>query len=125
MKSSDHDFKTMNHLLKSKDYSWALFVGHLVIEKMLKAYYATKLGGYPPHTHNLLKLAENSGLEISLDRKKQLDTITSFNLSTRYDNEKLEFYKKCTRPFALLHISGIKLIRKWIKEELFLLLGDM
>ena len=34
---SDQDFETMNHLYKSKDYHWTLFMGHLVIERLLKA----------------------------------------------------------------------------------------
>ncbi|MFH0774819.1 MAG: hypothetical protein V2A53_04910 [bacterium] len=33
--SSDKDFKTMENLVKSTDYLWALFIGHLVIEKLL------------------------------------------------------------------------------------------
>lgn len=37
IKSSDNDFKTMKNLHKSKDYHWSLFIGHLVIEKLLKA----------------------------------------------------------------------------------------
>ncbi|NQU88424.1 MAG: HEPN domain-containing protein, partial [Mariniphaga sp.] len=37
IESSDRDFLTMTNLLKSKDYSWSLFLGHLVIEKLLKA----------------------------------------------------------------------------------------
>ena len=32
----------MQHLIKSKDYSWALFLGHLVIEKNLKAIYVKR-----------------------------------------------------------------------------------
>ena len=27
--SSDQNYSTMQNLLKSKDYSWALFLGHL------------------------------------------------------------------------------------------------
>ena len=38
-KSSDQNYATMNNLLKSKDYNWALFIGHLVIEKLLKAHW--------------------------------------------------------------------------------------
>lgn len=34
---SDIDFKAMNDLYNSGNYSWSLFVGHLVIEKILKA----------------------------------------------------------------------------------------
>ena len=34
--SADGDLKTMTNLVASKDYSWALFLGHLVIEKRSK-----------------------------------------------------------------------------------------
>lgn len=37
--TSDKDYITMNNLFASKDYSWSLFIGHLVIEKLLKAVY--------------------------------------------------------------------------------------
>jgi len=46
--SSDKDFKTMKNLFRSKDYSWALFVGHLVIEKLPKAYYIKTVSDNPP-----------------------------------------------------------------------------
>ena len=36
---SNDDFKTMNTLFKSKSYNWALFVGHISVEKLLKAAY--------------------------------------------------------------------------------------
>ncbi|MCG8603545.1 HEPN domain-containing protein, partial [bacterium] len=29
----------MEHLFEKEDYHWALYIGHLVIEKLLKAYY--------------------------------------------------------------------------------------
>ncbi len=54
IKISDKDYKTMNNLFKSGDYHWALFLGHLVIEKLLKAYFVKKVSSYPPYTHNLL-----------------------------------------------------------------------
>jgi len=34
--SSDKDCNTMDNLLKSKDYNWSLFLGHLVMEKLLR-----------------------------------------------------------------------------------------
>ena len=37
--SSDQNYETMHNLMQSKDYNWALFLGHLVIEKLLKAHY--------------------------------------------------------------------------------------
>ena len=31
VESSDSDFKAMHHLYEKGDYSWSLFIGHLVI----------------------------------------------------------------------------------------------
>jgi hypothetical protein len=36
--SSDQNYVTMQNLLRSKDYSWAFFLDHLLIEKLLKAH---------------------------------------------------------------------------------------
>ena len=43
IKSSDNDFKVMNHLFDKGHYTWSLFVGHLVVEKLLKAVYTQNL----------------------------------------------------------------------------------
>jgi HEPN domain-containing protein len=37
MVTSNDDFKTMNKLFESNVYNWALFVGHISVEKLLKA----------------------------------------------------------------------------------------
>jgi len=55
--SSDKDYRTMQNLLKSGDYSWALFLGHLVLEKLLKAQYVNNLEKHSIFTHDLLRLA--------------------------------------------------------------------
>lgn len=43
-------------------YTWALFIGHLVLEKLLKGIYAkvNKDNPYPPKIHNLNIIAENA-----------------------------------------------------------------
>ena len=35
--SSDEDFETMNTMFETKQYAWSMFIGHLMIEKLLKA----------------------------------------------------------------------------------------
>lgn len=56
--SSDEDFDTMITMYESKKFNWTLFVGHLMIEKLLKALYVKVNNDYPPFIHNLLRLAE-------------------------------------------------------------------
>ncbi len=79
IKSSENDLKTMQNLFNSKDYSWCLFMGYLVIEKLLKAYYVKTVDSNPPKTHNLLRLAEKAKIELTPEQKDDLILLTTFN----------------------------------------------
>jgi HEPN domain-containing protein len=54
---SDDNYKSMMNMFKVREYIWSLFIGHLVVEKLLKAYYVKMIGNEVPRTHDLLKLA--------------------------------------------------------------------
>ena len=56
--SSDDDFKAMTHLLEKGDYTWSLFIVHLVLEKLLKAYYVKSNSKKPIFIHDLVRIAE-------------------------------------------------------------------
>ena len=84
--SYDEDYETMIAMFESKRYNWSLFVGHLMIEKLLKALYVKNYDIYPPFIHNLLRLAEKCNLELAEEQKINLATITVFNINTRYDD---------------------------------------
>jgi len=100
IESSDEDFETMMVLYESKKYSWALFVGHLMIEKLLKALFVKENGEHPPMIHNLLRLAEKDNLSLTKDQEIEFATITAFNITTRYDDYKNNFQKMCTPDFT-------------------------
>ncbi len=117
VESSDRDFSTMEHLFEKKDYHWALFMGHLLIEKLLKACYVKKVDNQPPFTHNLLRLGEKSGMELSENQKDFLVTVTAFNIRARYDDYKFAFYKTCTKTYTTTWIAEIKEFRQWTKRE--------
>ena len=118
IKSSDNDYKTMEYLFKGKNYPWALFVGHIVIEKLLKGYYTKHINCNTPYIHDLLRIADRARLNLSEQQKDFLDTLTSFNIQARYDDYKLKFYKLCTKRFAAKYISKIRKFRIWIKKLL-------
>jgi len=116
--SSDKDFKTMQDLYQTNNNSWALFMGHLVIEKLLKALYILRTNDIPPLIHDLRRLSEKSGLELEPERKMMLDTITRFNIKARYDEYKQNFYSLCTDEFTKYWIGNIIEIRLWVKSML-------
>ena len=116
--TSDQDFETMMNLYHSKDYHWSLFIGHIVIERLIKATVVKKTNTHAPFTHDLRRLAKLSQLKFENEHIVWLDTITTFNLNARYDSYKQAFYKKCTPDYTNMWISNIKELRLWIKAKL-------
>ena len=94
------------------------YLGHISIEKLLKAIYVNKYKKHAPFLHNLYRLAELNELELTDEQSDWLYKITSFNLNARYDDYKREFYLLCTPDFTREWIEKIKIIRTWIKQKL-------
>jgi len=118
IESSDEDFETMMVLFESKKYLWALFLGHISVEKLLKACYVRKFGKHAPLIHNLYRLAELSEIVLTEEQSDVLDKITTFNINAKYEDYKKEFSTSCTTEFTKDWIEKIKIIRSWIKEML-------
>jgi HEPN domain-containing protein len=116
--ASEIDYRAMENLFSSADYVWALFLGHLVIEKLLKAVAVNNNISHIPKIHDLNKLAISAGINIDETLKDLFDIITSFNLEARYPDYKREFYKKCDKQFTSDYISKIKEIRLWLLKLL-------
>lgn len=55
---AEEALQVADHLIEKGDYSYALFFGHLAIEKLLKALYVVKQNDHAPPIHNLLRLAK-------------------------------------------------------------------
>lgn len=106
------------HLFEKEDYSYALFFGHLAVEKLLKAVYVAKKGEQSPYIHNLERLAEISDIKLTGEMKENLIRITRFNLAARYPDEKRTFRKKCTEEFTKKELANIEEVYKWVKSML-------
>ncbi len=98
--SSDDDFQAMLYLFEKGDNTWSLFIGHLVLEKLLKAYYVNSNRTPPPLIHDLVRLAEKGTLILDDKQKDMLDTISTFNIRERYDDYKREFHNKYSDAFT-------------------------
>ena len=120
IKSADNDYDTMRVMYENKKNTWSLFIGHLVIEKLLKGLYAKKNedNPYAIKSHNLLQLAEKCNLELTEEQVEKLQIITQFNISGRYDDYKESFNQKCTDEYTLIQIKNIEEVREWLKSLL-------
>ena len=83
--SADSDYETMKVLYNNKKNTWCLFIGHLVIEKLLKGLYAKNNPDNPiaPKIHNLILLSQKANLEVPTEIREKIQTINTFNISAR------------------------------------------
>lgn len=86
--AAEKDLPVVDHLFEKGDYHYALFFGHLVLEKMLKALYVKNKSGVPPFKHNLILLAQKAELELDESQTKDFESFTDFNIEARYPDEK-------------------------------------
>ncbi len=79
-KTAKRDFETMHDLFQIKRYSEALFFGHIVLEKMLKALVVNVTKQHAPYTHDLVKLHDIAGLELQEEDLEFLNFMNDFNI---------------------------------------------
>ncbi|MBA4394404.1 MAG: DNA-binding protein [Desulfobacca sp.] len=118
LEEAEESLQVAGHLFEKADYSYALFFGHLAIEKLLKAVFVIKKEEQAPYIHNLNRLAEMIGIPLSEDQRNQLIKITAFNLESRYPDEKRSFRKKCTEEFTRKELAEIEEVFSWLKSML-------
>lgn len=116
-KSADHNWKTALDLLKTKHYDACLFFCHLTLEKLLKGLVVEHTNKQAPYIHDLEKLAIIAKLLVSPEQSEYLKTITRFNIGGRYDDEKLAFYKSCTKEYTEKYFKISNELRLWLKKQ--------
>ncbi len=115
--SALHDLESAESMFAAGKYDWCLFIGHLVLEKTLKAILVDRNNNkMPPKIHNLVRLAEFANIELDDKQKFLLDKITDFNLQTRYPDYKLKFYKRCTEEYSSEYFTIIKELHTWLNS---------
>jgi HEPN domain-containing protein len=110
--------RVADHLMDKADYSYALFFGHLALEKMLKALYAARLREHAPPIHSLLRLSKAVGLEPDEARKEALITITAFNIEARYPDMKRSFRMKCTQAYSEQQMAIVREVYEWLRSQM-------
>ena len=118
LKGAEYDLETAEAMLKAKRYPYALFMGHLAVEKLLKALVVKKTENHAPYIHSLPVLAQKLGGDMPEDIADELAGFMEFYQESRYPEEEMEFYKKCTAAFTTENFDEIKKVFKWLKAKL-------
>lgn len=87
-------------LARSQRGDHALFFLHLALEKLLKSLYLEKFKKPAPYTHSLGRLVSEIGIATDENDQKQLEEISGFNISGRYEDYKYDLYKRATKKYV-------------------------
>jgi len=118
LESAEYDLETAESLCQVGKYPYALFFGHLAIEKLLKALVVKTSGKHAPYSHSLPVLASKLPFRIPEEIRLKLAEFMEFYFQARYPEETKEYYKKCTKSFAENHLKEIKKVFRWLKKKL-------
>lgn len=81
---SEEDAAVARYLVGQHHVRHGLFFAHLAIEKLLKAIVCLQTKDLAPRIHNLVRLAEIAGLNLSDAQRDFLAEMNQFNLEGRY-----------------------------------------
>jgi HEPN domain-containing protein len=116
--SAGEDMKTARVLFDGKRYSGALFFGHIVLEKILKAFVVLETEKEAPKIHNLIRLHELGNVGLDESTLKYIATVNAFNIRGRYEDYKKSFYQMCTKEYTVQNLNKIGEIYKMLCKKL-------
>jgi HEPN domain-containing protein len=76
IKSPEKDKEVLEILYKRKKYSHALFFGHLILEKILKAHVVKQTKKRAPYIHDLVRLCDIAKVDVM---EKERDLLFNVN----------------------------------------------
>lgn len=118
LESAEDDWPVAKRLVVGGDYHYALFIGHLHVEKLMKALVVQATNEHAPRTHNLLILADRAGLLLNDERREKLIRITAYNLETRYPEERSALRLRYTQSFTNREMDTIEEVATWLKSQI-------
>lgn len=113
------DLESIDYLFEGKKYVQALFFAHLSIEKILKALWVkSNEENFPPKTHNLTYLYENSRIELSEEQTNFLQMMNVYQIEGRYPDYISMLHQTTTKDKAQTIINDSKNIFICLQEKL-------
>lgn len=103
-------------MAKSNHRDWALFIGQLTLEKLLKGLITKNTDTTPPFIHDLVKLSQLADIETTEAQKQNLAKITRFHVAARYEEIKSQLYSEATPEFTKEWLGKIQEFFLWFKK---------
>jgi HEPN domain-containing protein len=112
--SAEEDFEVAKQLIDSDKIRHGLFFLHLTLEKIIKSHVSLSTGDIAPRIHNLVRLAELSGISFQKERIEFLAEMNPFNIEGRYPEV---WGVLPSRQEAEILIQKTKELFLWLKNQ--------
>ncbi|HBG28132.1 MAG: hypothetical protein A2Y10_06580 [Planctomycetes bacterium GWF2_41_51] len=109
------DWQAAEQLVTGNKVRHGLFFAHLSLEKILKAHVCKNTGKIAPKLHNLVRLSEIAGLELSEENIDFLAEMNQFNLEGRYPVPSLP---EISNQEAKEYLKNTKEVLEWYSRQL-------
>jgi HEPN domain-containing protein len=118
-REAERNWETAIYLQKGKQRVMALFMLHLVTEKLLKAHWVKdNFDNHPPRTHDLQHLHNQTELDLATDDYDYLAIINQWSIDTRYPDYKEKIYSVATEEYVNMQLRKIVTLKACLLEKL-------
>lgn len=117
----DYDLETAKVMLDGGRYLYVGFMCHLSVEKAIKAVIAERdPQNVPPKIHNLIRLANLSGVAKKLtdEQKSFLEYTSTLHIEARYTDYKETIAQRLSANFCAELLEKTQVFIGWIKQQL-------
>ena len=117
--ASAKDWNAVSSLFTSGNYVHALFFAHLTIEKLSKAVWVKdNEENIPPRVHNILKVLQQTNMNLSPEQSEFIVRLNSFQLEGRYPDYTGKIFKLCTKEYTAEILKSVNDLRLCLLNEL-------
>lgn len=117
LEGAEYDLSVADAMYEKGKYPYALFMGHLALEKLLKSLVVKATSNHAPYTHSLPLLAEKTSLKVPQKTMKALARFMEFHFEARYPSDQKKFYRKCTKEFTTRNLKRMNEVFQWLKKQ--------
>jgi len=113
--SAVEDWQVANELISAGRLRHGLFFAQLALEKILKAHVCLHTDDLAPHIHNLIRLAEIAGIQLTPEQFDILAETNTFNIEGRYPDTALPLPKP---EEAFAYLVRAEEVYQWLASQL-------
>lgn len=120
LRAMRYDQETAEVLLEHERLVYAVFLSVQMVEKAMKALWAETKSGYPPHTHNLIRLGKLMSIwkQLSDEQRKFLAFISPLYIAIRYPDVHAAVEDSLDHREAESILTQAKEVCQWLERQM-------